>query len=432
MKVNLILIGGLSECGKTHASNFIADNGFTHLKIIKFEKEIMEEFGIDFNDPLSFEKLYDRSHEIVFISFWNVIKAYCKANNIKNIVLDSTTRVDMIEYFQNNNEVNFISVYIETDFDKRVEREWLKDTTKSKNDIESQTIEKDKVKKTRNAHLVKDFSLIVTNNGEVNEFQEKLLSIIEFINTENFRQQKSIFFTENKKVAKYMENPPRERSDFFVKGVFINKYYFEMPLIESDLLFKLLKNKEININKFIEIQKKKIILTKNSIDCFYSKRIEVIETLPILKEYRNVLINLFSKNLPSWISNGDFHSGNIFMENDDLLLIDLDRAGWCSIAFDLCTFISYEIIHLKLKEDEIKNWKANIINIFNSLHELSGVSFKEIIILIMYRLWSINETHIIKDKSDLKQIIDIFYSGMNKNRFEYIIEEVINVNFYWR
>lgn len=181
--INLILFGGLSECGKTHASKHSIGEGFTHMKIIFFEKKVMKQFGLDPKDINSFKELYDRDHNIVFEKFWEEIKTYCQENNIKNIALDSTTRVDMVEFFNNCQDVNFKSVYIETEFENRVYRESLKNPDFTFDKIKEQTINKDKTKIARGADLVKNHSVIITNNGTIEVFNKKISDIL--INLKN-------------------------------------------------------------------------------------------------------------------------------------------------------------------------------------------------------------------------------------------------------
>lgn len=185
--INLVLFGGLSECGKTHASKLSEKNGFSHVKIIYFEKKIMPLFNIDpdSKEYCPFERLYDREHKLVYEKFWNEIKIYCKENNINNIALDSTTRKDMVDFFLELSDVNFISVYIEADFNKRVEREF----NKLKKEvpfsiIEEQTRIKDETKLKRKADLVKESSIVITNNSELEVFESKIVNLLSKLKNE--------------------------------------------------------------------------------------------------------------------------------------------------------------------------------------------------------------------------------------------------------
>ncbi len=179
-KINVVMFGGLSECGKTHASKFSTENDFTHMKIIYFEKILMSKLGIDINSKDNFEKMYQNDHNTIFEMFLDEVITYCEENNIQNIALDSTTRPDMVIYLQNTDRINFASVYIDTEFDNRVNREFKKlNESLTLDEVKKQTLEKDATKIKRGAVSVKDHSIIITNNGTVKEFNLKIKEILE-------------------------------------------------------------------------------------------------------------------------------------------------------------------------------------------------------------------------------------------------------------
>ena len=232
--INLILFGGLSESGKSHASKYSEKNDFKHMKIIFFEKEIMKYFNID---PLSkeydpFYELYNRDHNIVFAKLWEEIQLFCKTNNLKNISMDSTTRVDMVDFFQRQENVNFLSIYFEADFTKRVEREYIKNGKLSFSEVERLTKEKDLTKLSRKADLVKDKSIFVSNNGTVNEFEIKLFEIFEILKKWKIKQKRNILFTNEEVNIKYIDNPDN-LSNQLVKYSFISSHFIKINSTEN-------------------------------------------------------------------------------------------------------------------------------------------------------------------------------------------------------
>ena len=230
--INLILFGGLSESGKSHASKYSEKNDFKHMKIIFFEKKIMQYFNID---PLSkeydpFYELYNRDHNIVFAKLWEEIQLFCKTNNLKNISMDSTTRVDMVDFFQRQENVNFLSIYFEADFTKRVEREYIKNGKLSLSEVERLTKEKDLTKLSRKADLVKDKSIFVSNNGTVNEFEIKLFEIFEILMKWKFKQNEDTLFVDEEVSIKYIDNPDN-LSNQLVKYSFISSHFIKINSI---------------------------------------------------------------------------------------------------------------------------------------------------------------------------------------------------------
>ncbi len=230
-KINVVMFGGLSECGKTHASKFSTKNNFTHVKIIYFEKKIMSSLNIDENSVDSFDKMYQNDHDMIFELFLNEIIKHCEENNIKNISLDSTTRWDMVKFLQNSDKINFISVYIDTEFDNRVNREFEKLAgSKTLEEVKEQTIEKDETKLKRRADAVKDYSIVVTNNGTVEEFDKKIKEILNVAENYNFRQVKNVLFDKpNNYGYEFIDEPSNSQaqlekiSDHFTKTQLLRK-----------------------------------------------------------------------------------------------------------------------------------------------------------------------------------------------------------------
>lgn len=238
--INLILFGGLSESGKSHASKYSEKNDFKHMKIIFFEKQIMQYFNID---PLSkeydpFYELYNRDHDIVFAKLWEEIQLFCKTNNLKNISMDSTTRVDMVDFFQRQEDVNFLSIYFEADFTKRVEREYIKNGKLSLSEVERLTKEKDLTKLSRKADLVKDKSIFVSNNETINEFEIKLSEIFEILKEWKFKQKGDTLFVDEEVSIKYIDNPDNSSNEqksksSFAEYSFISSHFIKINSTES-------------------------------------------------------------------------------------------------------------------------------------------------------------------------------------------------------
>jgi len=181
----ILLVGGLSESGKSTIGIFLEKYGFKRLKIIEIEKEMMKRRNFDIEKGLSdshFEKLYSGKLEDIFDEFLDILNDKFIRYKYQFCVLESLYRVELGIHLKKRLGDKVKIIYVDADFKKRILREHIK-LNKTNNEIlleevEKQVLLKDKFKMAHGAHNVREFAdLIITNNSSLEEFKSKILNI---------------------------------------------------------------------------------------------------------------------------------------------------------------------------------------------------------------------------------------------------------------
>lgn len=130
----LFTLGGLSECGKTSAGKNFEKMGIRRGKIIKIEREMMEERGYDLSDGMKdehFVKLYENQEE-AFKEFLFRLIEHMKSENITKASIESLYRAPLGAFLKRELGDKCSNIYIEAPVESRAYREMLKVNEKAK------------------------------------------------------------------------------------------------------------------------------------------------------------------------------------------------------------------------------------------------------------------------------------------------------------
>lgn len=170
----IITLGGLSECGKSTFGKMLESNGIMRYKIIEVERELMRRRGMKLSskiDDSNFQKLYSENLDKVFNEFLEVLSKIMKKNNASYVVLESLYRVKLGEFIKEKFEDRSLNIFIESSFEKRVEREYrkLKSINSGTNFLHVQNLveSKDRFKLKHSAHQVKEIADIILLNDNL-------------------------------------------------------------------------------------------------------------------------------------------------------------------------------------------------------------------------------------------------------------------------
>ncbi len=124
----LFTLGGLSECGKTSAGKQFEKIGIRRGKIIKIEREMMEERGYDLTDGMKdehFVKLYENQEE-AFREFLFRLIEHMRAENVTKASIESLYRAPLGAFLKRELGDKCSNIYIEAPVENRAYREMLK------------------------------------------------------------------------------------------------------------------------------------------------------------------------------------------------------------------------------------------------------------------------------------------------------------------
>lgn len=218
-----IFVTGPSESGKSGGVNYIEDNYSSTIKHLKI-RNIFPEVYKDSNSNIPFQEWYDYEFENNFESLWDryIAKADQMSEDKKIVIMDTMYGIKTIKYLYSKLGDNLGVLYIDADFDKRVEREYLRLRTDSTisdrkadlsitiDDIISKTKKKDESKKKKETFEYKDlvyqdnsigvgdrnfdipFSYVIMNNGTIDEFYTELDKYANYVISERYGNVKKM------------------------------------------------------------------------------------------------------------------------------------------------------------------------------------------------------------------------------------------------
>jgi dephospho-CoA kinase len=178
-KVKVIGFAGLSESGKSHCGKYLEKNyNIPRVKIVKYFDELRSKFfddlDIDQIHSLIYETDSKLSRYLIKKICLNIMKDYIDE---EIIVIESLRNPVFGEVFKEICD-DFIIVYIEADFLKRIEREKIKESLEYTETIKS-VYEKDIIKESAGVSKYKQFSdYIYDNNGDINLLNQFLNDLI--------------------------------------------------------------------------------------------------------------------------------------------------------------------------------------------------------------------------------------------------------------
>lgn len=200
-----VFVTGPSESGKSGGVNYLSENYGDKIKHLKI-RNIFPEVYKDSGSTKEFQKWYDYEFENNFESLWDryIAKADEMSGDKEIIIMDTMYGVKTIKYLYSKLEENLGVLFIDADFNKRVEREYNRlrtdstisdrkaDLTITIEEVEEKTKKKDASKRKKETFEYRDlvyfgdtitvgdreqeipFSYLIVNNGTLQDFYSEL------------------------------------------------------------------------------------------------------------------------------------------------------------------------------------------------------------------------------------------------------------------
>ena len=200
-----VFVTGPSESGKSGGVNYLAANYAENIKHLKI-RNIFPEVYKDSGSTKEFQEWYDYEYENNFESLWDryIQKASDMSGDKKIVIMDTMYGVKTIKYLYSKLGENLGVLFIDADFEKRVEREYNRlrtdspfsdrkaDLTVTMGEVLAQTNRKDASKRKKETFEYRDlvycndtiavgdrekekpFSYLINNNGTLEEFYQQL------------------------------------------------------------------------------------------------------------------------------------------------------------------------------------------------------------------------------------------------------------------
>lgn len=218
-----IFVTGPSESGKSGGINYIAENYGDKIKHLKI-RNIFPEVYKDSGSIKEFQDWYDGEYRDNFESLWDryIAKADEMSEGRDIVIMDTMYGVKTIQYLYSKLGNDLGVLYVDADFDKRVEREYKRLRTDSPrgtrkanltitmDEVIARTNKKDasKAKKETfeykdliyigdtigvgNRNLAVPFSYVIENNGNVEDFHSKLDTFAKYEITKKYGSPKAL------------------------------------------------------------------------------------------------------------------------------------------------------------------------------------------------------------------------------------------------
>ncbi len=173
-------LGGMSECGKSEAGRFFAENGIERLKIARFIEAIAETRGYNIRDDTFTDRLFDDDPKGVLSEFSERVAGHKKRRGLRYSSLESMYRLQMASFLKRVLGDRMINIYIDAPFNIRVEREWTKlGGSASIDDVAKRVNEKDEIKTRIGVPSLRAAAdIIIDNSKSLEEYKFRLTGIL--------------------------------------------------------------------------------------------------------------------------------------------------------------------------------------------------------------------------------------------------------------
>ena len=200
-----VFVTGPSESGKSGGVNYLSENYGDKIKHLKI-RNIFPEVYKDSKSTKEFQEWYNYEFENNFENLWDryIAKADEMSGDKEIVIMDTMYGVKTIKYLYSKLGENLGVLFIDADFNKRVEREYNRlrtdstisdrkaDLTITMEEVAEKTKKKDESKRKKetfeyrdlvyvgNTILVGDreqeipFSYLIDNNGKLQDFYSEL------------------------------------------------------------------------------------------------------------------------------------------------------------------------------------------------------------------------------------------------------------------
>lgn len=175
----LFSLGGMSECGKSHAGRYFDANGVRRIKIGRVLAEVGSDLGLDTTAPEFTERLYDEHADTALLAFLKRVAEEMRREGVERASLESMYRGQLATWLKGQLGERMVNIFIEAPLELRIERERLKRPGSERESVAAEVWAKDESKRQRgvpNLRAIAD--LVIDNSGSAEEYERELDRIL--------------------------------------------------------------------------------------------------------------------------------------------------------------------------------------------------------------------------------------------------------------
>ena len=175
----LFSLGGLSECGKSHAGRYFDERGIRRIKIGRVLAETGRELGLD-PDAEGFTATLYRDHAAVVLpGFLRRVADEMAANGTRRASLESMYRRELATFLKRALGPRMINIFIEAPLALRIDREWRAKGDADRATVERRVLAKDALKRERGVQALRAVAdMVIDNSGSADDYDRELDRIV--------------------------------------------------------------------------------------------------------------------------------------------------------------------------------------------------------------------------------------------------------------
>ncbi|MDD3735131.1 MAG: hypothetical protein PHO31_01500 [Candidatus Pacebacteria bacterium] len=181
----VLFISGTSESGKSTFGKLAVESGIGHrVKIYATLADVRDEMGAVSDEPTSYDygtriasdsSLTDETAKRIL----NKYKQLMNETGVPIVVVETIKHQWMVDRFKQFSDIRFLSIFIDADLEKRIERE-AKKTGKPLDLVRAEVLDKDEWKRELGSESIdKVADIHVVNNGSFNTYRTMVVSFLE-------------------------------------------------------------------------------------------------------------------------------------------------------------------------------------------------------------------------------------------------------------
>ncbi len=175
----LFSLGGMSECGKSHAGRYFDAHGVRRIKIGRVLAEVGSDLGLDPAAPNFTSRLYDEHAEVALPAFLGRVADEMRREGVVRASLESMSRGQLATWLKGQLGDRMVNIFIEAPLALRIEREWRKRPGSEREAIGTEVRAKDELKVQRGVPDLRAIAdLVIDNSGTAAEYDRELIRVL--------------------------------------------------------------------------------------------------------------------------------------------------------------------------------------------------------------------------------------------------------------
>ncbi len=171
----LFSLGGLSECGKSIAGQYLASHGVLRIKIARLLADVGRELLLDPDDPTFTDQLYTSHASIALSMFIECVAKHMVERGVQLASLESMYRSQTAIFLKDVLGQRMVHTFIEAPLELRIEREWRKLGGEPREAVACRVREKDAMKQRLGVPQLRPLAdVVLDNSGSLQDYRSQL------------------------------------------------------------------------------------------------------------------------------------------------------------------------------------------------------------------------------------------------------------------